>query len=310
MAVGDLHGDYANFVAILKGTGVVNETLCWAAGTAHLVQTGDIMDRGPDARRIFDLLIRLEKEAAEAGGRVHVLIGNHEMLNLSGLVFGYPDYVTLEQFLSFLPEEFKKKKENEFLRRRRIAPSPGADPSVIPAEERRAYWAGVLKESQQAWNQYLGFLRSQYGKWIAGHNAVININDTVFVHGGISPEYSLKPLVEINDQVRRELRMVMEGREFTPLVLYARDGPLWYRELAQQDEALFEDELDGILANLQARRIVIAHTVLGVATVKSMKRFGGKVWVIDTGISDYYQGQLSALVIEGDRIRAWGVNDE
>jgi hypothetical protein len=171
-------------------------------------------------------------------------------------------------------------------------------------------WADVLRNDRGARDRYLRFFREKYGRWISGLNAVIKINATVFVHGGISPEYSLKPLTAVNDDVRRELRRVMEGGDFQPVVLYARDGPLWYRDLAQQDEALFEDEVDGILANLGAGHIVVAHTVVGTATARNMKRFGGKVWIIDTGISAYYQGTLSALLIEEGRFTAWGVNDE
>src|SRR4030067_2246988 len=87
VVVGDLHGEYENFVKILKGTGVLDKDLHWTAGNAHLVQTGDIMDRGNDTRKIFDLLIRLEKEAEAAGGMVHVLLGHHEEKNLTGAVF-------------------------------------------------------------------------------------------------------------------------------------------------------------------------------------------------------------------------------
>jgi hypothetical protein len=47
VTVGDLHGDYENFVKILLGTGLVDEKLQWAGRDTHFVQTGDIMDRGP-----------------------------------------------------------------------------------------------------------------------------------------------------------------------------------------------------------------------------------------------------------------------
>src|SRR4030042_2596868 len=87
VVIGDLHGDYESFIKILRGTQVVDDDLLWAAGKTHFVQTGDIMDRGPDARKILDLLIRLEKEAEAAGGMVHVLLGNHEEINLTGAVF-------------------------------------------------------------------------------------------------------------------------------------------------------------------------------------------------------------------------------
>ena len=65
VAVGDIHGAYKNFVKILKGTELIDNDLHWIGGKTHLVQTGDIMDRGPGAKRVFDLLMRLEKEAEE-----------------------------------------------------------------------------------------------------------------------------------------------------------------------------------------------------------------------------------------------------
>ena len=79
VVVGDLHGAYDNFVKILKQTGLVDDLLQWKGGKTHLVQMGDILDRGDRARDIFDLLIRLEESAKSAGGFVHVLIGNHEI---------------------------------------------------------------------------------------------------------------------------------------------------------------------------------------------------------------------------------------
>src|SRR4030043_1018292 len=112
IVIGDLHGDYEAFIRILKGTEVIDRDLHWAAGKAHFVQPGDIMDRGIDARKILDDLMRLEKEAEAAGGMVHVLLGNHEELNLPGIVFNSNlDYVTLDQFIKFLPEGYRKKQE-------------------------------------------------------------------------------------------------------------------------------------------------------------------------------------------------------
>ena len=52
----------------------------WAGGKAHLVQTGDITDRGPDSARIIRHLAGL---ARHAGGFIHLLIGNHELMNMT-----------------------------------------------------------------------------------------------------------------------------------------------------------------------------------------------------------------------------------
>jgi len=54
IAIGDLHGDYANYIAALRAAGLVDKKGKWSGGKTHLVQTGDIPDRGPDTLKIID----------------------------------------------------------------------------------------------------------------------------------------------------------------------------------------------------------------------------------------------------------------
>src|SRR5207248_10335844 len=46
----------------------------------------------------------------------------------------------------------------------------------------------------------------KYGKWIRGHNAVIRIDGTLFLHGGISPKYAEWSVRQINERIRSELQ--------------------------------------------------------------------------------------------------------
>ena len=133
LVIGDLHGDYENFEKIIKGTGLVDGGLHWKAGDTHLVQTGDIMDRGPNAKEILDVLMALEREAEAAGGKVHVLLGNHEELNIGGVIFRYPDYLTANQFKSFLPEKYRRRKERELQKRQGIAQARGDRTPLRPS---------------------------------------------------------------------------------------------------------------------------------------------------------------------------------
>src|SRR5579872_432215 len=71
VAVGDIHGDYNGFVEVLRMAGVIDPANHWIGGKMHLVQVGDVADRGPDTRKIMDLLMDLEKQATQAGGHVH-----------------------------------------------------------------------------------------------------------------------------------------------------------------------------------------------------------------------------------------------
>ena len=84
VAIGDVHGAHDQFVAILRAAGLIDARARWSGGRAVFVQTGDILDRGTDSRKVIDLLRRLEREARSAGGRVIALMGNHEFMRLAG----------------------------------------------------------------------------------------------------------------------------------------------------------------------------------------------------------------------------------
>jgi hypothetical protein len=79
VAIGDVHGAYDRFVEILKVAGIVDGELRWIGGRTHVVQLGDIVDRGDDSRKALDLVRRLERPAQAAGGAWHQLMGNHEV---------------------------------------------------------------------------------------------------------------------------------------------------------------------------------------------------------------------------------------
>lgn len=311
VAVGDIHGDYDNLITILKKTGIVSECLHWKAGQTHFVQTGDVMDRGPDAKKVFELLMRLEEEAEKAGGQVHFLIGNHEEMNITGIALDQPNYVTPEQFVSFLPDKYIRKKEKELINDHKTSLSD-------KDEALKQYWSRLMREDPQARMKYLENFNKQYGDWILKHNAVIMINEIVFVHGGISKKFSQWELKDINKRARYELREVQKASlknlslSIDLQIVFQSDGPFWYRELARQDENFFSSEVDIILKNLDAKAIVIAHTPKtgAIATAENMSRFNKRVWVIDTGISKAYGGILSALVIENEKFFVWSEYNE
>lgn len=83
--VGDLHGNYEACVQILLGLGVVNEQLHWQAREVDLVQLGDICDRGPNSRAIYELFMRLQLEAPACDSSFEVLLGNHEVMAAFGM---------------------------------------------------------------------------------------------------------------------------------------------------------------------------------------------------------------------------------
>src|SRR5262249_12454340 len=97
VAIGDVHGEDDGFGGILQRTHLIDPAKRWAGGNTTLVQTGDILDRGPGARAVMDLLISLQKDAPRQSGRVIVLLGNHEAMNL----YGDLRYVTEKDYAQF-----------------------------------------------------------------------------------------------------------------------------------------------------------------------------------------------------------------
>ena len=133
----------------------------------------------------------------------------------------------------------------------------------------------------------------KYGKWIRGHNTVIKINDTVFVHGGLEEKYAKTPLGKLNDAVRKQLGEGGRGGIATNSY-----GPVWYRGNAWMTGEDLEGDLAAITKTHGVKRIVIGHTFSrdGIRA-----RAGGRVIMIDVGISEYYRkhgGRPGCLVIE------------
>ncbi|RKP07537.1 Metallo-dependent phosphatase-like protein, partial [Thamnocephalis sphaerospora] len=85
VAVGNLHGDLESALSVLRMAHVIDSDGKWAGGSnTVLVQTGDIIDYGPDTKELLMLFPRLVQEANRAGGRVIQLLGNHEVMNMIG----------------------------------------------------------------------------------------------------------------------------------------------------------------------------------------------------------------------------------
>lgn len=253
VAVGDVHGNFDGLVQILRRAGLIDADMKWIGGGAVLVQTGDLLDRGDGVRPALDLLIDLQKQAAAAGGRVIVLLGNHEAMNLTGEL----DMVSAGAYASF----------------------PGGE-------------AGYKKEFGPA---------GRYGKWLLSLPAIVQVDDTIFLHGGIGPAYSQWGLSDINQQVKEALVKQDAGPDS---ILFDREGPLWFRGLARWEEEKLAAYLNGWLLARGARRVVTAHTFRENGEIQM--RLAGRIFLIDTGMleSAYPGGRPSALEIEGGRVSA------
>jgi hypothetical protein len=82
--IADTHGELAIAAQLLRNHKVIDDQLSWSFGKGHLVILGDVFDRGAHQTELLWLIYRLEAQAQRAGGGVHLLLGNHESMVLSG----------------------------------------------------------------------------------------------------------------------------------------------------------------------------------------------------------------------------------
>jgi len=80
VVVGDIHGHYEGLICLLRRAGLVDGEMNWAGGKAWLIQMGDILGRGARGLQCCRLLMKLQAQAAFAGGAVVCLLGNHEAM--------------------------------------------------------------------------------------------------------------------------------------------------------------------------------------------------------------------------------------
>ena len=212
VAVGDVHGSPDAFSRVLRAAELVDETGNWIGGNAILIQTGDLTDRGPGVREVLDLMRDLERSAAGDGGRVVSLLGNHEVYNL----IGYYDYrstplaVFAEIAAAFGNSESEKTRKRAYKRW-----SNWAKEYPACALRSRADWMARnplgFVEYQEAMSP-----RGEYGRWLRAKKIVVNIQGTLFLHGGLSPELpnmEVRSLDSINVKAAEELEQFDRDRE-------------------------------------------------------------------------------------------------
>ncbi|GMR15004.1 MAG: hypothetical protein BMS9Abin30_0620 [Gammaproteobacteria bacterium] len=285
IAIGDLHGDYAQYLNVMRSGGLLDKKGKWSGGKTHLVQTGDITDRGADSRKIIDHLVKLAKQAKKKGGYVHLLIGNHEAMNVTGDL----RYVTRGEFSAFQSRNSQRYQDLQWQRQvdwmRVNVPTFGeTDLDAYRKEWEQRVPLGWV-EHRIAWS-----LDGEYGQWVKGNPVAIQINDSIFLHGGISARYCKFSLESLTQQT------IAAMQNYDPAITTIVDdplGPIWYRGLATEDETdIYSQTLDNILNRYGAKRIVVGHTPTGGAV---WPRFGQRVIVNDTGIAAYYGSHKGVL---------------
>jgi hypothetical protein len=295
VVIGDLHGDYGKFHDMLKQAGLIDGKDAWSGGATHLVQLGDVPDRAPDTRKILDLLIKLEPQAKRAGGYVHALTGNHEAMNMEGDL----RYTTPGEFAAFVDKDSPRRRDAYYAA---VVAALTAHPPAtgLPVFD-EAYRAQFDADHPLGWVEHMAAWSAQgvYGRWVLTHSAVIRIDDVLYLHGGLGPEFAGFDVDAMNKAVIAALRHEPEVAGGPHDILWNEQGPLWYRGLAQNDEASEAPNVAAALAKYHVAHIVLGHTKQ-YPMVNS--RFDGAVILTDIAVRGGCADPHAILIKEGDKL--------
>jgi len=230
LALSDIEGNFEAFAGLLLGNGIIDKSYTWHFGTGDLVLVGDFMDRDEDVLPCLWLIYKLEQEARTAGGRVHFLLGNHELMNLQADVRYVPrKYLQVAHQLSGIEDT------------------------------RQAYKFLFSQDTELGrWLRTKNVIE-QIGPFLFVHAGL---------SPAILPlQLSIE---EINHICRRHLdsdrsHPAMQASKQARLLL-GSEGPLWFRGLVSypgmDTPKVTAPELDKLLDYYQAEKMVIGHTIV------------------------------------------------
>ena len=273
IAIGDLHGDFDKAVRAFSVAGLVDEQLNWSGGETVAVQVGDVLDRGGEEIRIFHLLEKLKRQAKKQGGALHVLNGNHEIMNVAGR-FRYATRRAMDEFyrweaarlfgmrLKCLFEEDQAKCE--------LGVSPPS-PSGVEARRKALQPGGDIAKS-----------------FLSQNPVALVVGSTVFVHGGLHPEHMEYGIERMNRETSLWIRgeawrqdgdengdgdagnpgyspssLSNVNQQVVPWFLSGRNAIVWSRMYSNVDEKSCNCEMlqEALSKGPRTRRMVVGHTV-------------------------------------------------
>jgi len=305
IAIGDLNGAYDVLLDILRGTGLVNRRLDWTGKRDELVQMGDLFNRGGGAAQALRLLLGLQRQARKAGGKVTILLGNHEVMT----ALRHEGYCTEDEYLSFASAAERRawpaRVHRAMMRLIRQRPKG----IVTPIGPRLEAWKMEHVPGRTELRRALG-PRGTLGRALRALPVAYVTSQTLFVHGGLLPAWARWGVDGLNELARECWAAARHNLWSLPKKSLFRNssGPLWDRSLVRGGPRAIRD-LREALALLGAERMVVGHS----QTASLPRGREGRVLVaargrlidVDVGLSSQQRTASAALIIEGERGYEW-----
>jgi len=266
-SVPDVHGDIDALRQSLDAMGLVDGDGDWIGENKVVQFLGDYIDRGDTNFEVLDYLIKIKKQAEDAGGRVELLVGNHEAMML-GAASGY------------MTDKFRN---NWVTNNGGITLFQGL---------REKY--GITKD-EEAWEKMNEIFMSggEYSKLVDSMKLVSQVDDVLYVHGGINEDWAdilddqgVEGLNRIWNDSYSDLK---HGNTFGYKFVTSEHGPLWI-DSTQDTGELAEKHVIRIAKSLKKRGInavIVGHRVMedGPAIHEVFEKHGIKLIVSDVGMS-------------------------
>lgn len=312
----DWHGDWDHVLELLRLVGIIDENGKWIAGNSTFVQTGDVLDRGPEGKRLYlDLLFPLKEqaEAPQNGGTVALLVGDHELFAL----WGYPKYASNYDFCFYTEDPHACLK---------VAGWPTEDHKECQELDKCCHYNDCATnrsacppgncEHIEAWSLHGSLGRTFREKTLSAFQVSrAGNNDVVYAHAGITP--GLQKMYPSVENINKHGKMVFtndnaELYNSDDVLLDSKpkeDGPFWTRICWSDShdwnttEAQLCSDVEASLHGLRANRMVIGHcpapkgddpgpsSVFNTGWGGVESKCGGRFLLADTLLSQAYTEQ-------------------
>lgn len=308
ICVGDVHGDLWALQDFLEISGVYDRRLDqWIGGDTIVVQCGDVLDRGVEELACYELLAKLSQQALHTGGKVILLIGNHEAMNAMGLFQYAINDIEHERVIGIAVDE-ELDTPNWRIQYAKNQPSrwacyePGgllassllANMKVAIRVGRTVCVHAGLRPSHLKDNGGIEGMNKQFRDWITlandgeydnnNYNIMNNENPVHYNHRGQYVDPNRQPFIDAEKRQTYYIESIPKFLKGGPAAV----GPIWMREYSTPHDQPPKDEngsttrmIDETLCLLDCDRMVMGHTIQH----KINCVLNGKAWRIDVGAS-------------------------